>query len=153
MNIGIMVYSYTGNTLSVALKLQEALSAKGHNAVIERVVPVESKPQVRVKTALANAPDVAPYDALVFASPVYGFALAPAMLAYLSQISSLAGKKVTCFVTMNFKFKWLGGNHSVRQIAAACKAKGANVLQSGIVSWQCAGRDEQIDEVVGRLTF
>jgi len=153
MNVGIMVYSYTGNTLSVALKLQEALTAKGHEATIERIVPVESKPQVKGKTALQNAPDVAPYDALVFASPVYGFALAPVMLLYLSQISSLAGKKVACFVTMNFSMKWLGGNRSVRQITAACKEKGADVLKSGIVSWQGKGREAEIAAVVSRLTF
>lgn len=153
MNVGIMVYSHTGNTLSVALKLQEALNEKGHTATIERVVPVESKPQAKGKTSLQNAPDVTPYDAVVFASPVYGFALAPAMLLYLSQISSLADKKAACFVTMNFKFKWLGGNHSVRQITAACKEKGADVLKSGIVSWESKSRDEEIAAVVSRLTF
>lgn len=153
MKVGIMVYSHTGNTLSVALKLQEALNEKGHTATIERVVPVESKPQAKGKTALQNAPDVTPYDALIFASPVYGFALAPTMLLYLSQISSLADKKVACFVTMNFKFKWLGGNHSVRQITAACKEKGADVLKSGIVSWESKSRDEEIAAVVSRLTF
>ena len=120
---------------------------------LERVVPVESKPQVKGKTALQNAPDVAPYDALIFASPVYGFALAPVMLLYLSQISSLADKKVACFVTMNFSFKWLGGNHSVRQITAACKEKGADVLKSGIVSWESKRRDAEIEAVISRLTF
>jgi hypothetical protein len=75
------------------------------------------------------------------------------MQLYLSQLPSLSGKKVACFVTMNFSFKRLGGNHSVRQITAACKEKGADVLKSGIVSWQSKRRDEEIAAVVSRLTF
>ena len=37
MDIGIMVYSQTGNTLSVAEKLKEALSEKGHTVTVDRV--------------------------------------------------------------------------------------------------------------------
>ncbi|HWQ50318.1 MAG TPA: hypothetical protein VN369_00830 [Terriglobales bacterium] len=152
MKIGVMVYSYTGNTLSVAMKLQDALTAKGHDVAIERVVPDEDKPQARVKTTLINAPEVAPYDALVFASPVYGFELAPAMQLYLSQLGGLADKKVSCFVTMSFKFKRLGGHRAIRQIAAACAEKGSPVLQSGIVSWGSKEREREISEVVSALS-
>jgi len=37
MNIGIIVYSWSGNTLSVAEKLQEKLSAAGHSVALEQV--------------------------------------------------------------------------------------------------------------------
>jgi len=37
MNIGIIVYSQTGNTLSVAKKLEERLSAAGHSVNLEQV--------------------------------------------------------------------------------------------------------------------
>ena len=37
MNIGIIVYSQTGNTLSVAKKLEEKLSLAGHSATLEQV--------------------------------------------------------------------------------------------------------------------
>jgi flavodoxin len=110
MNVGIIVYSQTGNTLSVAQKLEGALKANGHAAGIARV-------------EAGSTPDVSPYDLVIFAAPVQAFALAPAMKLYLSQISSLAGKKVCCFVTQQLKKAWLGGNHAVRQIQAACKGK------------------------------
>lgn len=37
MNIGIIVFSKTGNTLSVAEKLQGALIEMGHKAALEKV--------------------------------------------------------------------------------------------------------------------
>lgn len=37
MKIGIIVHSSTGNTLHVAQRLQQRLSAAGHSALVERV--------------------------------------------------------------------------------------------------------------------
>jgi len=37
MHIGIIVYSYTGHTLSVARLLRERLSAAGHDVSLERI--------------------------------------------------------------------------------------------------------------------
>lgn len=145
MNVGIIVYSQTGNTLAVAQKLEEALKAKGHTAGIARVEPIDN-------TKLKSAPDVSPYDAVIFASPVHAFSLAPAMQLYLSQVSGLTGKKACCFVTQRLKKAWLGGNHAVRQIKSACRKKGADIAESGIVNWSGDTRDQQIDDIVGRLS-
>lgn len=152
MNVGLIVYSHSGNTLSVAQKLEAALKVAGHAANIERVEPADDDPHASVPVKLQSAPDVRRYDAVVFASPVQAFSLAPAMKSYLSQISGLAGKRVYCFVTQQFPKPWLGGNHAVRQITAACKAKGADILSSGIVNWSSGRRDGQIDDIVRRLS-
>jgi len=45
MNIGIIVYSQTGNTLSVAKKLEEKLSLAGHSATLEQVKVVSEHKQ------------------------------------------------------------------------------------------------------------
>ncbi len=152
MNIGIIVYSNTGNTLSVAEKLHQALRANGHTASIARVEPVHNDPRASGPVELKSAPDVGVYDVVIFASPVQGFSLAPVMKLYLSQVSSLAGKKVFCFVTQHLKQPWLGGNHAVRQIKSACKGKGADITVSGIVNWSGDRREQQIDDIVGKLS-
>ncbi len=145
MKIGIIVFSQTGHTLSVAERLAGALKAKGHEAEVARVEPVEAKPN-------SPAPDARPYDAVIFASPVQGFTLARVMQLYLSGISDLSGKKVSCFVTQHLKRAWMGGNRSVRIIAAACRAKGAEIDKSGIVHWSGADRDSQIASLVEKLS-
>lgn len=139
MNVGIVVYSQTGNTLSVAQKLEQALKANGHAVSLANVEP-------------GSAPDVGPYDAVIFASPVQAFSLAPVMKQYLSRVSGLAGKKVSCFVTQQLRQAWLGGNRAVRQMKSACGQKGAILAASGVVHWSSDARDRQIEDVVARLS-
>jgi NAD(P)H dehydrogenase (quinone) len=151
MDIGLIVYSQTGNTYSVATKLQEKLSAAGHSATLERmevVGDVSPGQTVEFKTL----PDAGKYEALVFGSPVQAFSLCQAMVEYLEQAPSLQGKKVACLVTQAFPYPWLGGNRAIRQMKGACESKGATVCGSGIVNWMKRRREQQIDEVVDELS-
>jgi flavodoxin len=151
MNIGMIVYSQTGNTYSVALKLQEKLSAAGHTVSLERVeVTGEVQPGKPVQFKML--PDAAKYEALVFGSPVQAFSLCQAMVEYLKQVAPLQDKKVAFLVTQAFPYPWLGGNRAVRQMKRLCESKGATVCGSGIVNWMKKSREQQIVEVVDRLS-
>ncbi len=88
MNIGIIVYSFTGNTLFVANRLKEALSDK-NTVNIERINSENDKEAVLSRIVLKQKPDLTKYDVLIFASPVNAFTLAPAMKVYLSQITNI----------------------------------------------------------------
>ena len=152
MNIGMIIYSQTGNTYSVAMKLKEKLSAAGHSVNIERVeVSGEVRPGV-TSFQLKTRPEVDTYDALVFGAPVQAFSLSPVMTSYLKQIASLQNKKVACLVTEFLPYPWMGGNQAIRQMRKICESKGATVCGSGIVNWSRARREEQIIEVVDRLS-
>ncbi|GAI33129.1 unnamed protein product, partial [marine sediment metagenome] len=68
MNIGIILYSQTGNTYSVSLKLKEKLITAGHSVDIERLKVVgEVRPGIK-DIKFETLPDAEPYDALVFGS-------------------------------------------------------------------------------------
>jgi len=151
MKVGVICYSQTGNTFSVTQKVEQALVAAGHTVQIERVEPVSSEFKPGTPVALKSAPDPAPYDAIILASPVHAFSLAPAMKSYLSRLPGIADKPVHCFVTQQLKKAWLGGNHAVRQIRAACQSNGTKLLSSGIVNWSSSQREQQIDSIVERL--
>jgi flavodoxin len=152
MKIGLIVYSHTGNTLSVAKKLEEALHKAGHNVTLSRVEPVNDNPQAKGPIELKSAPDVSPFDVVIFASPVRGFSLAMPMKTYLEQIAGLNDKKVYCYVTQQLKKPWLGGNHAVKQIKAVCNTKGGDILKSGVINWSAKIRDQQINTVVQELS-
>ena len=152
MNIGIIVYSNTGNTLSVAQKLEQALISRGHTANIARVESAHNDPRASGFVKLESSPDVSAYEVVIIASPVQAFSLAPAMKLYLSQVSSLEGKKVSCFVTQQLKKAWLGGNHAIRQIKSLCREKGADIANSGIVHWSSDARNHQIDDIANKLS-
>lgn len=151
MNIGIIVYSQTGNTYSVALKLKEKLAAVGHAVTLERIeVAGEVTPGKPVQFKML--PDAGPYDALIFGAPVQAFSLCQPMSGYLKQVASLQGKKVACLVTQGLPYAWLGGNRAIRQMSRLCEAKGATVCGAGIVNWMNKRREQQIADVVDQLS-
>lgn len=152
MKIGIIVYSNSGNTLSVAERLEKSLAAKGHSVEIRRVETDGDPTKPTSPVILKNAPDISVYDTVIFASPVQAFSLAPAMKLYLSQISVLNGKKIHCFVTQGLKKAWMGGNHAIRQISAACKTMGGSVISTGVVNWSSDRREQQIEEITAALS-
>jgi multimeric flavodoxin WrbA len=87
MNIGIIVYSRTGHTLWVAEQLKSALESAGADVCIERVTAYDDAEPDVGKIRLSQAPDLSPYDAVLFGSPVHGFSLPVVMRAYMSAVS------------------------------------------------------------------
>lgn len=141
MNIGIIVYSGTGNTLVVAEKLKSALAAKGHDVAVDKIVAEGDVGQRNFK--LTSKPDPGKYEALVFAAPVMAFSLNPAMKEYFKDMPGIKGKKAACFVTKQLPGNWTGGSGAIKGMSAALKQKGAEVLASGIVHWKDEQKREQ----------
>jgi len=152
MNIGIIIYSQTGNTNSVALKLKEKLSTARHSVDIEQI-EISSELGPRAKNfQLKTKPDVDKYDALVFGAPVQAFSLSPAMKSYLTQMASLKRKKVACFITKGLPFYWTGGNQAINKMKKICESKDGTVCGLGIVIWSSAHREKKIADVVEKLS-
>lgn len=152
MNIGIVVYSWSGNTLSVAEKLKERLAAAGHTVNLEQVTVVGERKQGAREFQLEARPDAASYDAVVFGSAVEAFSLSPVLSAYLKQIGSLAGKKVACLVTQQFPYPWMGGNRAIGQMRRLCKEKDATIVGSAVVNWAKSRREVTTARAIDRLT-
>jgi flavodoxin len=150
MNVGIIVYSHTGHTLSVAMALKEKLSAAGHAVNLERVEIYGPDRPGATHVSLKTKPSIDAYDALVFGSPVRGGMVSPAMTSYLEQIASLQGKKVVCLVTHFFPPGW-GANQTITQMKAICESRGATVCGWGDVGWPRLGLKRRVAEVVDHL--
>lgn len=151
MKVGIIVHSHTGNTLSVAERMKEQLSATGHTVSLERVEAVNEEPNAALTTELKTAPDTTGYDILIFGAPVRGFSLSPVMLKYLNQLPVYEGKKICCYVTQQLPFPWMGGKRAIRQMTELLKNKGAVIFDTGIVNWSNKKRENLIVDVIGRL--
>jgi len=146
MKIGIIVYSQTNNTYSVAQRLEEKLRNSGNDVEIERVVPKSDVHPGSKNIQFEQSPDVAPYDALIFGSPVHAFSLASAMKAYMEHIQSLQDKKIALFVTKALRFEWTGGTRAIGQMKKICQSKGGIIMGTDIIVWN-KGRDKKIAEV------
>lgn len=151
MNIGIIVYSQSGNTLQVANKLKERLIGNGHSVSLEQVTVAGGRTPKTKQFELEAKPVADTYDAIVFASYVEAFSLCAVMSRYLKQIGALDGKRVACLLTQQFPYPWMGGNRAVKQMKVLCQAKGATVLTSGIVNWAKSRRDATMAGAVDRL--
>jgi len=152
MKVGIVVYSQTGNTLSVATKLMEKLAAAGRSVVLESVKLVAERKQGSRECQLGPLPDLSPYDVLVFGAPVEAFSLSPVMAKYLGEIGSLEKKSAVCLITQGFPFAWLGGSRAARQMRTLCEAKGAAVRGAAVVNWMGRGLDRRIANGVEKLS-
>lgn len=151
MKIGIIVYSHTGNTLSVAEKIKEGLVEKGHDAELIKIIPSRDDPKEKPPIEFDSAPEIGDFDALIFGSPVWGFSLSTMMSAYLTQLSSLEGKKVGCFLTHAFPFDWMGGNSAMKQFTDLCEKKGGKIKAKAIASWSPKRREAGIAAAVENM--
>ncbi len=155
MKIGMIVHSHTGNTYSVARKLEEKLLMAGHSVRIEQIAPVggeKTNERDTTKIQLITHPDLCRYDALIFCGPVRGASISPVLAACLAQVTSLKNKKVACLVTEAFPYPWMGGNRAVAQMKNICQSKGGEVCGTGIVNWMGKGREKRIANVIEDLS-
>lgn len=147
MKIGIIIHSFTGNTLSVAQKIKESLHNDGHDVTLEKVTAINENPSDNKNILLDNKPDLAAYDLLIFGAPVRAFCLSPVMKLYLNQFGTI-NRRVFCFVTQQLPFKWMGGHTAIMQFKNALKVKRCKVLKTGIISSSDKKRENDINKVI-----
>lgn len=152
MKIGLFIYSQTGNTKSVAEKLQEKLSAIGHIVKLEQITITGTTPAQPGKFQLACIPQPDDYDAVIFGAPVQALTLNPVMKAYLDQLPSLSGIRAACFVTKQIPLLWFGGTGAIARMKNTCESRGAEVAGTEIVVWSKARREDSIRQCVESLS-
>jgi flavodoxin len=149
--IGLIVYSHTGNTLSVAERLQQELLGRGHRCDLFRLqIEGDSKPGLK-HYEFSSLPDLTVYDSLIFASPVHGFSLATPMDSYFRGLVTLQGKLVSLFVTHHFPFAWLGGNRALSQMRTHIVTRGGIVGEAGVINWSNRKREQEILQLVEQI--
>jgi len=152
MNIGVIVYSQSGNTLEVCETLKARLLGEGHAVTLDQVTVVGGRTPKTRGFELESKPIVDTYDAVVFASSVEAFSLCPVMSRYLEQAGSLQGKQVACLVSQQFPYPWMGGNRAIKQMKKACQSRGGVICATGIVNWVKSRRAVTMAEAVDRLS-
>lgn len=150
MKIAIVIYSYTGNTFSIGAKIVRFLQNQKHDVHLIRVNVDDDQPS-KTDIHLGEIDSIAPFDKVIFGSPVRAFSLAPAMIKYLQQLESLNGKTVSCFVTKQLPFAWTGGNSALNKMVTLCKEKGADIDKTGIINWSNKNREQLIDKFIREL--
>jgi len=152
MHIGIIVHSLTGNTLTVAQKIRDKLTAAGHEAEIEQIAVAGGEDPQKREFELSSPPDVLPYEALVFGAPVRAFSVSPVIAVYLKQMAYLDGRKVALYVTKGLRSNWTGGNKAIASMRALCEKKGGVVASTGIVSQKSKDYAADVDRLAEQIS-
>jgi len=148
MKIGILIYSHSGNTLSVAEKIKVEMEKRNSDATIEKIALINDDPQSPHPAELKNIPDIDGYDKLIIGAPINGFSLCKAMKMYLQNHAKLKNKEINCFVTQHFKHSFLGGNRGIKQITSFCNNQNSTVKNTAFIHWSSNNRKEEIDTTV-----
>ncbi len=152
MNIGLIIYSGSGNTRSVAVKLQEKLTAAGHTVSLEEITITGNTPAQPGKFELKHIPAVDSYDALIFGAPVQAFTLNPVMKAYMAQLPPLNGKRVALFATKQLALLRLGGTGAIAAMKKEVETRGGKILGSEIVVWAEKKRAETTQKCIESIS-
>jgi flavodoxin len=150
LKIGIITYSRSGKTLAVSKKLEEKLSASGHQVTLTQLETIGPLMPGARTVGFVSKPQIEMNDLLVFTSPVNGGQVSAPLSSFFDQIPSLQGKKVICLVT-HFLFRSWGADQAIQQMKTLCELKGAKIIGSGDVRWTFFYPRKQIDETLNRL--
>ena len=153
MKIGIIVHSQTGHTLLVGERIREKLQADGHEVQLRRMQNLEEgETKKPAAVQLDSLPETARFDALIFGAWVQAFTLCPGFTKYVEQIPDLGSENVSCFLTQQFRYKWMGGNRAMAKMKTLLEAKGAVVNSTAIINWSHKKREQQIEELAEHFT-
>ncbi len=153
MKIAIIIHSKTGNTLRVAVRIQEKLILMGYSASIVCIQPNHEHATDIDHIHYTSLIDVRDYDAFVVGCPTHGASMSLPMSAYLKQLRRFDNKKVNCFVTEFFPFSWMGGKRALTQLKSVCSSKGTSVNSSGIIMWSNPNRKSAIEQLSNDLSL
>lgn len=149
MTIGIIVYSYTNNTLTIAQQLKEALTNKGYQADIESIKAFNEDPN-NTNIVLSNIPRLKQYKKLIFATCVRGFDCAPIFKAYMNTIDSLKDQKCAGFVSQYFPWDALGGTQSLKRMKELVENKNGIFMPLRSIHVKSKQKETQINELISK---
>ncbi len=150
MKIGIVVYSYTGQTLAAAETLAQKLSTAGHEVALKKLETTAAVKPGAADVSLKSPPALDEFEAVVLAAPVWGGMPAPPMAVYLEQLPSQAGKPFA-YVATGFFPPAMGCKQTIAKMKAACEAKGAVSVGSGSIGRLVFGRKQKAEKSLADL--
>lgn len=141
----IIVYSKTGNTLSVAESLNEKL-----NVELLRIIPESDDPNIQ-SPVLTQNPNIDDADELIIGTPVHGFLPAKVMQTFILS-HNFNQKNVHLFVTHHFPFAWMGGKSAVKKMERMIIQQEGLVQSTHIINWSSKKRLANIEHLINDLS-
>jgi len=141
MHIAIIFYSFSGNTKKACEFIKTEFVKQNHGVdVIELKLKTEEKSFMRQGNAahyrqtpeIVNTEyDLAKFDLVVFASPVWAFTFTPALRTYIGSCTGLEGRKTAVFLTCGAA---ITSGNALKELEGILRNKGANITFAAFVA-------------------
>ena len=135
MKIGIIFYSFSGNTQRACAYVKESLQSEDTEIELIELKPLSEEKSFfkQSKQAFFKAKpqledvnyDLSGYDFLIFASAVWAFTFTPALRSYLDKVTGIENKNGGCFITYG---SGAGSAKALRELEMILRDKGMRVV-------------------------
>jgi len=153
MNIGIVIHTVSGHTLTFAQAIRSKLVEKGHEVDLTGLRTTGSPrvgflPGSGGNFTIKSPPELGGFDVVLIGAPVWGFRPSPVIMRYLVEdVKKLKGKKALAFVTMG----GLGGKRSVEIMSQELEDAGADILEGEALPYFFKVNEEKLAAAVERI--
>lgn len=154
MHIGIILYSMSGHTASIAKAIAERFRKENHDVDIKLLMVTGMTHPGSKRFSICNLPeseDIDGYEAIIFGGPVWLFKASPVILKFLGWLEKLHGKRVTCFVTQLAPWPSFGGYQALKAMSDQLKESGASVLPGESIQYFFGSNKQKLNEAMDRI--
>jgi flavodoxin len=154
MNIGIIIYSMSGHTATVAKAVAERFRRDDHDVDIKLLLVTGMPHPGSKRFSICNMPEseeIDGYDAILFGGPVWLFKPSPVILKFLGRLEKLDRKKLLCFVTQLSLWPSLGGHQALKMMNNKLKESGGTILPGESFQYFFGTNKQRLDETIERI--
>ena len=147
MRIGIIYYSYTGNTERVIQELSKKLRLNQHDLYEYKLEPASEFSLSQEYVPIKGIPDISGLDRLIMGTPVQGARMSGPMRAFFNEIDDFNRMQISFVLTHLFWKKW-GAEQTIQSMKTLCEEKNGEYIGEIDVRWLSIFRNKRIDEAV-----
>jgi NAD(P)H dehydrogenase (quinone) len=154
MKIGIIIYSMSGHTVTIAKAIAERFRKENHDVDIKLLMVTGMTHPGSKRFSICNMPEseeIDEYDALVFGGPVWLFKASPVILKFIGWLEKLDGKSVTCFVTQLSPWPSFGGYQALKSMNDRLKASGGAILPGESIQYFFGSNKQKLNDTLERI--
>ena len=100
----------------------------------------------------SDFPNIETYQQVIFACPVHGFRAAKLMKDYLETLSRLQRKVIDIFITHYFRFAFMGGTQTLKQMEKIINSKGGKIRYKTSINRKSNKSNDVMIEIIRKYS-
>jgi hypothetical protein len=152
MKFGFLIHSQSGNTLSIAHRLSDVLTQKGHEVFVTHIKSRDVNRSMQFPQEIEIVQDNLPeeVDVLFVGGWVQAFSLCRGLQYYLNHFN-VRSNEINLFLTHHFPYEWMGGTNAMKQLKRLVLKANVKVVDDVIFNWSRKNNQNKIQEWIEKV--